>query len=84
MKMLTIALLIGALAVTTACSASALEPIPGSITFGGQPRTKLAKAPIGSTVTHQFYDRFGKDVHEVYRIDENRDLRLIRRRIRDD
>lgn len=84
MKMSTFAVLIGALATTTACSASALEPIPGSITYGGQPRTKLVRAPIGSTITHRFYNRFGKEVHEVYRIGENRDLRLIRRRVRDD
>ena len=32
------------------CSTTAepLEPIPGSITYGGQPHTKLTKSPIGS------------------------------------
>jgi hypothetical protein len=78
---------IAALIVTAVASfappAGALEPIPGSITYGGQPRTKLLMAPIGSTVTHQFYDDAGQEVYEVYRLDEKRDLRLIGRRISD-
>ena len=34
--------------VTTGCTTSQLEPVPGSITYGGQPATRLTKAPIGS------------------------------------
>lgn len=58
-----------------------LEPIPGSITYGGQPRTKLTKAPVGSIVPHQFFDNFGRRVHETYVIEPDRSLRLVSRRI---
>ena len=36
------------------CTTPDVEPIPGSITYGGQPRTKLTKAPIGSVVHNTF------------------------------
>ncbi|WP_198516836.1 hypothetical protein [Sinorhizobium meliloti] len=58
-----------------------LEPIPGSITYGGQPRTKLTKAPIGSMVPHQFFDTYGHRVYETYVINPDRSLRLTSRRI---
>ena len=58
-----------------------LEPIPGSITYGGQPRTKLTKAPVGSMVPHQFFDTFGRRVYETYVINPDRSLRLTSRRI---
>ncbi|THK37247.1 hypothetical protein EHS39_15600 [Ensifer sp. MPMI2T] len=58
-----------------------LEPIPGSITYGGQPRTKLTKAPVGSIVPHQFFDNFGHRVYETYVIEPDRSLRLVGRRI---
>ncbi|AWI57593.1 hypothetical protein [Sinorhizobium fredii] len=58
-----------------------LEPIPGSITYGGQPRTKLTKAPVGSIVPHRFRDKFGRQVSETYVIEPDRSLRLISRRI---
>ena len=57
----------------------AVEPIPGSITYGGQPRTKLTKAPIGSTFEHTFNDRYGRPVVETYRIQPDRSLLLIHR-----
>ncbi|WP_018012372.1 hypothetical protein [Sinorhizobium medicae] len=60
-----------------------LEPIPGSITYGGQPRTRLTKAPVGSVVPHQFIDRFGRRVYETYVIEPGRSLRLVSRRYRD-
>ncbi|WP_018240119.1 hypothetical protein [Ensifer sp. BR816] len=60
-----------------------LEPIPGSITYGGQPRTKLTKAPVGSIVPHQFIDPFGRRVYETYVIEPDRSLRLTSRRYRD-
>ncbi|WP_026613664.1 hypothetical protein [Ensifer aridi] len=59
-----------------------LEPIPGSITYGGQPRTRLTKAPVGSIVPHQFNDRFGRRVYETYVIEPDRSLRLVSRRYR--
>ncbi|MBW9065304.1 hypothetical protein JNB71_18535 [Rhizobium herbae] len=61
------------------CTPSEVEPIPGSITYGGQPRTKLTKAPIGSTFTHQMMDETGRMAIETYRIEADRSLTLIRR-----
>ena len=58
-----------------ATQANAVEPIKGSITFQGQPRTKLLKSPIGSTFTH----RFGNH-EETYRIREDRSLEILSRR----
>ncbi|MGK9199355.1 MULTISPECIES: hypothetical protein [Sinorhizobium] len=65
----------------TVGSGPRLEPIPGSITYGGQPRTKLTKAPIGSMVPHQFFDTYGHRVYETYVINPDRSLRLTSRRI---
>ncbi|MBP2237143.1 hypothetical protein J2Z31_003657 [Sinorhizobium kostiense] len=77
-------LLLGACTSTASVGYSPyLEPIPGSITYGGQPRTKLTKAPIGSTFSHQFRDPFGRQVHETYMIAPDRSLLLVRRRYRD-
>lgn len=64
----------------TASSAFALEPIKGSITYGGQPATRLSAAPVGSPVSHQFTDEFGRDVEETYIVTESRDLKLVDRR----
>ncbi|MCK8782242.1 hypothetical protein M0654_19875 [Rhizobium sp. NTR19] len=81
MKLIKIAALLGISAVSMGSPALAIEPIPGSITFGGQPMSMLMKAPIGSTVPHRFFDRYGQEVEETYRLDENRNLQLIDRRI---
>lgn len=60
------------------CTTPDIEPIPGSITYGGQPRTKLTKAPVGSIVPHRF--TCGNSfVQETYVIEPDRTLRLIRR-----
>ncbi|GLR54260.1 hypothetical protein KYK30_04995 [Shinella yambaruensis] len=67
------------LAACTTGTPRAVEPIPGSITYGGQPRTKLTKAPIGSTFEHTFIDRYGRPVVETYRIQPDRSLLLIHR-----
>jgi hypothetical protein len=77
----TLVLLSSCEATTTGYSPY-LEPIPGSITYGGQPRTRLTKAPIGSIVPHQFNDRFGRRVYETYVIEPDRSLRLVSRRYR--
>ncbi|WP_034816741.1 hypothetical protein [Ensifer sp. BR816] len=58
-----------------------LEPTPGSITYGGQPRTKLIKAPVGSIVPHQFFTQQGGLARETYVIQPDRTLRLVRRYI---
>ncbi|SOC38703.1 hypothetical protein SAMN05892877_105219 [Rhizobium subbaraonis] len=60
------------------------EPIPGSITYGGQPRTKLTKSPIGSWFHHRFTDQFGRTVQETYVIQPDRSLLLTRRVVLED
>ncbi|KXG86745.1 hypothetical protein [Agrobacterium bohemicum] len=65
---------------TTPISASSYDPIPGSITYNGQPRTKLTKSPIGSTFTHNFR-RFDDRVVETYQIQPDRSLKIVDRRI---
>lgn len=82
------AVILGAAIAMSACTSTQtvghgpnLEPIPGSITYGGQPRTKLTKAPIGSMVPHQFFDSYGHRVYETYVINPDRSLRLTSRRI---
>ncbi|TCU21055.1 hypothetical protein EV131_111160 [Rhizobium laguerreae] len=82
MKALLLALLTGAmLAGCSSADTPALEPIPGSITYGGQPRTKLAKSPVGSAVYNQFYNGTGQRVEETYILQPDRSLKLVRREI---
>lgn len=58
--------------------AHAIEPISGSLTFKGQPKTKLQRSPIGSTVPHHFHaDR--DSYYETYVLREDRSLELISR-----
>ncbi|KQZ97709.1 MULTISPECIES: hypothetical protein [Rhizobium/Agrobacterium group] len=66
---------------TTGISSANLEPIPGSITYNGQPRTKLTKSPIGSTFTHNFRRWNGDRVIETYQIQPDRSIKIIDRRI---
>ncbi|OHV82609.1 hypothetical protein [Rhizobium sp. LCM 4573] len=68
---------IAAVAVT-APQAFALEPIQGSITYGGQQATRLTKAPIGSVVPHDFYSN-GEHYRETYVIAPDRSLSLVSR-----
>ena len=73
---------LAAIALAFALSSSAayaIEPIPGSITYNGQPRSKLTKAPIGSTFEHLFRDSFGDRYVETYRIAPDRSLQLLSR-----
>jgi hypothetical protein len=58
-----------------------LQPIPGSITYGGQPRTRLTKAPIGSIVQHEFRNEFGELTQETYVVQPDRSLKLSTRRV---
>lgn len=58
-----------------------VEPIPGSITYGGQPRTKLTKSPIGSTLSNEFVMGDGRLAIETYRVQPDRSLKLERREI---
>ncbi len=74
-----------ALALASCTTASpAVEPIPGSITYGGQPRTKLTKSPIGSTLSHDFRMGDGRRAYETYRIAPDRALILLNRVIMSD
>lgn len=87
------ALICMAVAMLTACSATAdpelvgrdygsdLKPIPGSITYSGQARTRLTRSPVGSTFDHDFYNGFGNRVVERYRIQPDRSLKIISRQI---
>lgn len=70
---------IAALALTACTTAQARypEPIPGSITYGGQPRTKLTRAPVGSTFPHRFINEQGNQVIETYRVQPDRSLLLV-------
>jgi hypothetical protein len=79
-KAIAATILLAGLALQTALAtkARALEPIPGSITFQGQPATKLLKSPIGSTFSHSFHAK-GTDYEEVYRVREDRSLELLSR-----
>ena len=56
-----------------------VKPIPGSITYGGQPRTKLTKSPPGSVVHNSFYDSTGTKQLETYILQPDRTLKLTRR-----
>lgn len=66
------------------CTAVELEPIPGSITYNGQPRTKLTKSPAGSTFSHTFHDQRGNYWSETYQIQSDRSLKIISRRRAED
>ncbi len=46
-------------------SSAGLAPVPGSITYEGQPRTKLTKSPVGSSFPHTFTDQWGRQVEEI-------------------
>lgn len=90
MKMMSI---IFAAAMLTACSTNAdpelaaraygpdIPPIAGSITYGGQPRSRLARSPAGSTFDHEFTNSFGNRVVERYRIRTDRSLSIVSRQI---
>ncbi|TCR64536.1 hypothetical protein [Rhizobium sp. BK376] len=58
-----------------------LQPIPGSITYGGQPRMKLTQSPVGARISHDFTDNHGQDVHETYILQPDRSLKLVNRQV---
>ncbi|MBP1858700.1 hypothetical protein [Rhizobium herbae] len=70
--------------VLVSCTTVQLDPIPGSITYGGQPRTKLTKSPAGSTFSHTFHDQRGNYWSETYQIQPDRSLKIISRRRAED
>ncbi|NLS07625.1 hypothetical protein HGP14_30645 [Rhizobium sp. P32RR-XVIII] len=66
----------------SSCSAGSaeIEPIPGSITYGGHV-ARLTRSPPGSTVPHEFDNQFGNFVQEVYIVQPDRTLKLVRRKV---
>lgn len=70
----------------TSCTTatSGVKPIPGSITYGGQPSTKLTRSPVGSIVNHDFLMPDGRRAYETYRIAPDRSLVLLNREIMSD
>lgn len=70
-----LALAILGVTVLLTTSAFAIEPIPGSLTYGGQPKTRLKQAPAGSLVMHDFDFKWS----EIYVIQPDRSLKLVRR-----
>jgi len=75
-----VAALAASCTTTALTSHQPLEPIPGSITYGGQPRTKLMKSPIGSTFEHRFLGDNGTRWYEIYQIQPDRTVEIISRR----
>ncbi|MGA1830641.1 hypothetical protein VH566_06795 [Rhizobium wenxiniae] len=61
--------------------AYALEPIPGSIIYQGQPAHRLQKSPVGSTFTHEFTSGL-QNYTETYKIQPDRSLVIIDRSLR--
>ncbi len=80
-KMLLPALFAAGLLAGCSTDTPPLEPIPGSITYGGQPHTKLTKSPAGSALYNDFYDQSGQPVYETYILQPDRSLKLVRREI---
>jgi hypothetical protein len=79
MKIIAAALLT---TIAAASAAFAVEPIPGSITYGGaQPR--LEQAPTGSNFFHTFYLN-GSEVHEIYKVNADRSVSIVSRSISND
>ena len=65
--------------IAAASAAFAIEPIPGSITYGGaQPR--LEQAPAGSNFFHTFYAD-GSEVNEIYKVNADRTVSLVHRSV---
>ena len=68
-----------ALAGCTAVSGE-VQPIPGSITYGAGPTTRLTKSPVGSTVLHRLRDSLGEEWEERYIVQPDGSLKLVSRR----
>mgnify|MGYP000931492356 FL=1 len=64
--------------LVAAPAAFALDPIPGSITYGGH-QAQLEKAPAGSNFFHTFYGPNGDEVREVYQVNADRTVSLVSR-----
>lgn len=58
---------------------AAPQPIQGSITYDNA--AQLQQAPAGSTVLHTFAKGDGRDVNEVYKVNDDKSLTLVTRTI---
>ena len=77
MKTIISAALISVVAGSAAFAAP--QAIPGSITYDNA--AQLQQAPVGSTVLHTFAKGDGRDVNEVYKVNEDKTLSLVTRTI---
>lgn len=66
--------------LVAAPAAFAIQPIPGSITYGGH-QAQLEKAPAGSNFFHVFYAPNGDEVREVYQVNSDRTVSLVSRAV---
>ncbi len=57
-----------------------VQPIPGSITYNN-PNVQLQKSPAGSIFFHTFANGDGRDVREIYKVDADRTVTLVSRRL---
>ncbi len=76
MNKFAVATLVAVLAGSSA--AFALEPIPGSLTYGGS-NVQLQKAPAGSSFEHAFITNTGDQAIETYRVNADKSVTLVTR-----
>lgn len=81
MKPLIVLLLCAPLLAACNTTETTLQPIPGSITYGGQPHMKLTLSPPGARIQHRFTNQWGEDVYETYILQPDRSLKLVSREI---
>jgi hypothetical protein len=74
--------LAGLMTIAGTSSAFAVEPVPGSITYGGA-QSRLEQAPAGSNFFHTFY-LDGSEVHEIYKVNADRTVSLVSRSVSND
>ncbi|KQW26437.1 hypothetical protein ASE36_20920 [Rhizobium sp. Root274] len=66
--------------MTGSAAFASVAPIPGSITYGNA-NVQLEKAPAGSTFFHTFPDGSGRDVREIYKVNEDKSVTLVNRTV---
>ncbi|QEE43473.1 hypothetical protein FVA81_02185 (plasmid) [Rhizobium sp. WL3] len=66
--------------VASSAAFASVAPIPGSITYDN-PNVQLEKAPAGSTFFHTFPDGSGRDVREIYKVNEDKSVTLVTRTV---
>ena len=66
-----------------ASSAFAIQPIPGSTTYGGH-QAQLEKSPVGSNFFHTFYGPNGEEVREIYKVNADHTVELVSRAVATD